>query len=200
MVEQPEPLLKIGVVADTHVPDRVRNLHPELLPGLQKLGVDIILHAGDISSSAVLDELSKIAPVTAVRGNRDWMVGKKIPSMVSLDIAGTHVALLHGHGDIFIYFLDKIKYLFFGYRLERYVKYLFSMAPFAGVIVFGHTHRAVNYIQNGCLLFNPGSAGCYLKKQPPSFGILRFYGNTKVKGEIISMDKACIRNGKWVEI
>ncbi len=41
----------------------------EVIEGLQ--GVDHIIHAGDIDKKEVLDELEKIAPVTAVRGNAD---------------------------------------------------------------------------------------------------------------------------------
>ena len=63
---------RLGVVADTHIPDRVRSLHPDLLPGLKAANAEVILHAGDICSPVVLAELSQVAPVVAVRGNRDW--------------------------------------------------------------------------------------------------------------------------------
>jgi predicted phosphodiesterase len=64
----------IGVVADTHVPDRVNALHPDLLQELATREVDYIFHAGDCSTSCVLDELRAIAPVFAVAGNRDWFL------------------------------------------------------------------------------------------------------------------------------
>ena len=55
--------MKIGVVSDTHVPDRAVALHPALLSELRRNKVDLILHAGDISTAGVLQELETIAPV-----------------------------------------------------------------------------------------------------------------------------------------
>ncbi len=66
-----QPILTAGIVADTHVPDRVYEIHPGILPFFQSQGVTQILHCGDICSASVLEELSQYAPVTAVRGNRD---------------------------------------------------------------------------------------------------------------------------------
>ena len=54
----------IGVISDTH-----GLLRPEALVALQ--GSDRIIHAGDIGDPTILDRLSEIAPVTAVRGNVD---------------------------------------------------------------------------------------------------------------------------------
>ena len=61
--------MRIGVVADTHIPDRTRELPAEIFDHLH--GVDMILHAGDVSRQIVLDRLATIAPVIAVQGNRD---------------------------------------------------------------------------------------------------------------------------------
>lgn len=61
--------MRIGVVADTHIPGRARALPEALLRGLA--GVDLILHAGDICVAPVLDWLAELAPVIAVAGNND---------------------------------------------------------------------------------------------------------------------------------
>jgi predicted phosphodiesterase len=71
--DAPRPTL-ISVVTDTHVPDRQGQIHPQLLPRLERVGVSLILHAGDISLMRVLDKLRQVAPVTAVRGHRDWAI------------------------------------------------------------------------------------------------------------------------------
>ena len=61
--------MKIGLISDTHIPEAM----PELWPHVYELfkGVECILHAGDIYDLAVLDELQKIAPTYAARGNGD---------------------------------------------------------------------------------------------------------------------------------
>ena len=60
------------MVADTHVPDRLARLPSGLAAALA--GVDAILHAGDVTTGPVLDQLNTIAPVHAVRGNRDFFL------------------------------------------------------------------------------------------------------------------------------
>jgi len=63
------PITTLGLISDTHLPDRLRALPPEVFDALD--GVDLILHAGDVGTLAVLDQLSTIAPVVAVHGNDD---------------------------------------------------------------------------------------------------------------------------------
>ena len=60
---------RVGVVSDTHVPEFHPALHRAIFRRLA--GVDVILHAGDITEQSTLDTLSRIAPVVAVRGNHD---------------------------------------------------------------------------------------------------------------------------------
>jgi putative phosphoesterase len=68
----------IGLLSDTHVPHRM----PALFERLH--GVDLILHAGDLDAPAVLDELGRVAPVQAVRGNlhlqAPWPNDLRLPS------------------------------------------------------------------------------------------------------------------------
>jgi hypothetical protein len=64
-----EPIVRIGVLADTHIPDRAKELHPDIIPIFQQHEVDRIIHAGDICVPSVLEQLTKVAPVDAVRGN-----------------------------------------------------------------------------------------------------------------------------------
>jgi putative phosphoesterase len=186
----------VGVVADTHVPDRVANLHPGLIPALRDTKVDLILHAGDISSQIVLDQLGMVAPVIAAKGNRDWGVSHLEP-VVNLTIKGHLVSLMHGHGSWTKYFLDKIKYLKEGYRLERYLSILLNTSPDAQIIIFGHTHRPVNLWYNNTLVFNPGSTGLIRRGNPPAYGILRFFENSTFEGEIIKLRGAKIIHRRW---
>ena len=192
------PLLTVGVIADTHIPDRVRFLHPQVIPLLQANRVDLILHAGDISSPSVLDELGKVAPVNAVRGNRDWLFLNTLPLVLKLTLANVPVVLMHGHGGFTNYLKDKYLFIRDGYVFERYLKKLVKLVPEARVIIFGHTHRVENVMIDGRLWFNPGSASLdYTEDNSPSIGILRFFDRGEVKGEVLGLDGFRLQKGIW---
>ena len=122
-------LYAIGVVADSHIPDRRRKLHVALLPKLREADVQQILHVGDISLPRVLHELEEVAPVVAVRGNRDWLGFKDLPLTRVLDIQGKRIGLTHGHGGLILYLQDKARFMLrgpqaFGFFMERAVSLL----------------------------------------------------------------------------
>jgi uncharacterized protein len=177
---------KIGVVSDTHIPDRTPALDPIFLVAIKSEQVDLILHAGDISVKRVLTELETIAPVLAVRGNRDFLLRAQIPMVQQFDKFGVKFALMHGHMGFFTYWFDKVQYLTQGYDPNRYISRLPNAAPKAMVYVFGHTHHAENFWHNGRLFFNPGSVtyGDYLTKQR-SWGILEIFEDGRVEGRIM---------------
>src|SRR3569832_226644 len=69
----------IGLISDTH-----GLLRPEAVRALE--GAELILHAGDVGKPEVLDELRRIAPVVAVRGNVDhgaW--AEALPETVTVE-------------------------------------------------------------------------------------------------------------------
>jgi len=178
-------VLTVGVVSDTHIPDRTRWLHPELIPALQRARVRAILHGGDISVPRVLHALQEVAPVTAVRGNRDWAFAGQLPWEQRLEFGGVPVALVHGHGTWSRYLWDKLQFMTNGYDLRRYQRTWRGLTD-ARVIIFGHTHRPENHWQDGRLWFNPGSA---CSRWHPSFGLLHFSAG-QVSGEIVHLDYA----------
>jgi len=178
----------VGVVSDSHIPDRTRNLHPQLIQSLVDRKVNLILHAGDICVPRVLDELGEVAPVLAVKGNRDIVFGKDLPISRTLEINGTTILLTHGHMGLTSYWLDKFQHMLIGYRLKRYISRLRKEMPGARVYIFGHSHRSEVIWQDGVLFFNPGSVSIGL---PPRFqrswGLLTF--NEKAyEGSIIPLD------------
>jgi putative phosphoesterase len=158
-------LVTLGVVADTHVPDRMRALPPALFDALA--GVDAILHAGDVCVQPVLDALARVAPVHAVRGNRDLFV--RLPRALRLEFEGVRLGLIHGHGGLLAYLLEKLRYYTVGFYYGHYLRQV--LRSFAkgevDVIVFGHSHRPYQGRVNGVLLFNPGSVG---PDYPPTCG------------------------------
>jgi putative phosphoesterase len=134
----------IGVISDTH-----GLLRPEALAALH--GSQYIIHAGDVGDPQILDKLSAIAPVTAVRGNVDhgaW--AQKIPATNVLEI-----------GEVSIYVLHSLQEL----DLKP------EAAKFAAV-VYGHSHVPKQELKKGVLYFNPGSAGPRRFKLPVSVGRL----------------------------
>jgi len=148
----------IGVISDTH-----GLLRPEAVASLR--GSDYIVHAGDIGKPAILDELRKIAPVTAIRGNVDraaW--AGKVPSTEVLEIDGTSFYILHN--------LDELD-------LNP------AAAGFAAVI-YGHSHVPRHEVRMGVVYFNPGSAGPRRFRLPVSVGRITL-GASGVTAEIVAL-------------
>jgi hypothetical protein len=124
-------MARIGLISDTH-----GLLRPEALAVLQ--GCEHIVHAGDIGDPAVLDALSALAPVTAVRGNNDtgaW--ASELPDTTRLTCA-----------DITLFVLHDRKQLALDPRTEG-----------IDVVVSGHSHRPSIETREDVLYINPGSAG-----------------------------------------
>jgi hypothetical protein len=161
-----------GVLADTHIPDRRRGLHPEILPLFRRRAVDQILHAGDVSVPSVLRELATVAPVRAVRGNRDWVRLRHLSPDLSLTVEGVQITLAHGHGSFWRYWLEKVHLILRGYRLSFYATYLLKRFPEADVIIFGHSHiPEIEWFGNR-LLLNPGSSCCPHEDFGPTVAVL----------------------------
>jgi uncharacterized protein len=133
-------IITIGVISDTH-----GLLRPEALRELE--GSDFIIHAGDVGDPAILTELKRIAPVTAVRGNIDteaW--ARKLPETATLEVSGVTIFTLHN------------------------VEHLRIHSHSAEIVIFGHSHKPHNEFHGDTLFFNPGSAGPRRFNLPLSVG------------------------------
>jgi len=153
-----EKAILIGVISDTHGLLRV-----EAIESLR--GSEYIIHAGDVGSPEILEQLSAIAPVTAVRGNVDqgaW--SRKLPETQVLEVGGISIYVLH----------DLV-------QLDLKPK-----AAGFSVVVSGHSHIPKQETREGVLYFNPGSAGPRRFKLPVSVGrlVLEHGG---VRGEILQL-------------
>lgn len=183
MPAEPETIT-LGVVADTHVPDRARKLPDGLLEKLEEAQVQHILHAGDASSWQVVRALERIAPVSIVQGNRDWLLGMRAPKHFSFTANGISITLAHGHRSIFNYLIDKWAYIRKGYLFKRYYDQLNHDYPDADVIIFGHTHHQTAKWVDGRLLFNPGAAyPCRYNHYTPQFGIISITAEGDIRTE-----------------
>ena len=90
--------MKVVVLADTHAPRRWRSCPPRVAAHLR--GADLILHAGDVCTADVLDELAAYAPVLAVRGNNDGpdVAAWGAPDTLETDLGGVRLAMVHDSG------------------------------------------------------------------------------------------------------
>ncbi|WP_296797728.1 YfcE family phosphodiesterase [uncultured Methanobrevibacter sp.] len=123
----------IGLISDTHISPKKGKLNEKIFEIFEN--VDLILHAGDITSQKVLDELSEIAPVTAVLGNNDEL---DLNKSETINANGKTIVLVHG---------DKIKDL-----------YEFGLKNNADIVVSGHTHSPNFEKIKKIYLINPGRA------------------------------------------
>jgi uncharacterized protein len=118
----------VGVVSDTH-----GYLDPRLVEAL--VGVDAILHAGDVGGMDVLEQLRALAPVFAVQGNNDVPLGGLgLPEVLDIELAGASLHVVH--------------------ELPRA-----RPRQDTDVVVYGHSHLQVCESRDGILYLNPGAAG-----------------------------------------
>ncbi|KAA3644908.1 MAG: metallophosphoesterase [Chloroflexi bacterium] len=181
----------LGVIADTHIPDRSKALHPGVLPAFKQAGVEAILHAGDISTPRVIEQLETVAPVIAVLGNRDWVRLRHLPLTRILDYGGLKIGMTHGHGGLRAYIHEKLGFLLKGPQpFSYFVNTAIKMFPEeVDAVIFGHNHAPLNRLENGKLIFNPGSAWRQVPYSlPPSVGLLRI-ADGKIEGEIVYLEK-----------
>jgi len=180
--------LTLGVIADTHIPDRAAQIPLTALDLFTKHNVHAILHAGDLSVQQVLHQLAEIAPVHAIRGNTDVLLLGKLPWKRQLEFSGVSIGMAHGHGNWLKYIPNRIDYFLHGpKKFSYYEETARQQLPGCQVVVCGHTHVPANYWREGQLIFNPGSAtkpNTVMASLPPSVGLLHLsQGN--VRGEIV---------------
>ncbi len=178
----------LGVLADTHIPDRAPQINPQVIQRFREAEVAGILHAGDVSIPGVLRELEQVAPVHAVQGNRDIFYLRNLPMQKRLIFDGVSIGIAHGHGTFTRYMIDKIHRLVYGKLIKSYIERMLQTFPDVDVIVFGHLHVPYNFIFDGKLLFNPGSTSTpWPTGAPATFGLLHLESGKAPQAEIIEI-------------
>lgn len=135
--------MRVGLISDTH-----GLLRPEAVKFLR--GADHIVHAGDIGTPEILEQLRELAPLTAVRGNNDtgrW--ARAVPAVANLQVDGVAIHVVHDLADL---------------RAR------------ARVVISGHSHKPKVEERGGVLYVNPGSAGPRRFTLPVAVGELRIAG------------------------
>jgi putative phosphoesterase len=153
-----EDSARVGVISDTH-----GLLRPEAVRALR--GSQLIIHAGDIGSPAVLEALRAIAPVVAVRGNNDrgaW--ARALRETKTIRVAGVRIHVTHD-----------VKELAIDPARAR-----------VGVVIAGHSHKPLIIDRDGVLFLNPGSAGPRRFTLPVSVATLSL-GAARPRARIVTL-------------
>lgn len=119
---------RIGVISDTH-----GLLRDEVRERLQ--GCDRILHAGDIHTSSIVEELNSIAPTFFVRGNADREWAEDIPETLVIDDIGIRIFMVHN------------------------IKHIGKCPENCDIVIYGHSHKYEEKHSGGKVWLNPGSCG-----------------------------------------
>ena len=163
---------RVGLISDTHIPKRGRYIPPKVFEIFDKMGVELILHAGDLVDEKVLIELSALAPVESVAGNMDPLeTREKLGEIKVIQSRDFSIAVVHGEGPR----QEVADWAFNSFRDSK-----------VDVIVFGHSHMPhVEYREN-VLLVNPGSPVDPRGGSDPSCGYL-FEENGVLKAKNFSL-------------
>jgi len=160
--------MRVAVLADTHAPRRWRSCPAAVADRLR--GADLILHAGDVCTVAVLDELAGYAPVRVVRGNNDGpdVAAWGATEALILELDGLPVAMVHDAGQA-------------ASRPAR----MRRRFPAARLVVFGHSHIPLDHAEDGQRIFNPGSPTDRRRQPRGTMGILDIQDGELVSASII---------------
>ncbi|MFL6879501.1 metallophosphoesterase family protein [Pseudomonas marginalis] len=135
---------RVGVISDTH-----GLLRPEAVAALQ--GCEQIIHAGDIGSPEILQQLAQIAPLHVVRGNNDqdaaW--AEQVPDHLMLEVDGWRTLVVHDIADVPALLHTSTR-----------------------LVITGHSHKPLIEWRGATLYVNPGSAGRRRFKLPVTLAVL----------------------------
>lgn len=160
--------MKMLVISDTHIPRSAHDIPEAIYKEIEN--VDMIVHAGDIVEKDLLEKLQSLRPTKAVYGNMDSGALRHIlKEKEIIEVGDVKIGLIHGYGAP-ANLLDTVAGEFKG----------------ADVIIFGHSHEAVNVEKNGVLFFNPGSPTDKIFAKSNSYGILEVT-DKKIEGKIIRL-------------
>jgi uncharacterized protein len=162
--------VRVIVLADTHAPRRWKTSPPAVAACLR--GAGLILHAGDVCTARVLDELAGYALVLAVKGNND---GRDVAAWGARDrletsIEGLPVAMVHDSGPA-------------AGRPARLRRWF----PGAALVVFGHSHIPMDHAENGQRIFNPGSPTDRRRQPHGTLGLLDIADGRLIRAQIVAV-------------
>jgi putative phosphoesterase len=162
--------MHVVVVSDTHAPRRWASTPPAVAEHCRQ--ADLILHAGDICTADVLDELSAFAEVRAVLGNNDGpdVIAWGVPETLQLTLDGLRVGMVHDAGPA-------------TGRTRRMRKAFLE----ADVVVFGHSHIPLDESGDGLRIFNPGSPTDRRRQPHGTIGLLDIADGRLLNAQLVNV-------------
>lgn len=166
----PDGSLRVVVLSDTHAPRRWKGCPPAVAEQLR--GADLVLHAGDVCTASVLEELAAYAPVRAVLGNNDGsdVSAWGAPETLELDLDGLRVGMIHDSGPA----TGRVA------RLRR-------RFPGCDLVVFGHSHIPMDVAEDGFRILNPGSPTDRRRQPHGTLAVLRVGEGRLLHAEIVEV-------------
>jgi len=163
--------VRVIVLSDTHAPRFWKSCPAAVASWLPE--ADLILHAGDVCTASVLDELAQYAPVRAVLGNNDTqgVAAWGAPPRAEFDIEGLAVGMIHDSGPA-------------SGRLRR----MRAAFPAAELVVFGHSHIPLDGSDGHLRIFNPGSPTDKRRQPHRTLGVLEIADGRLIEARIVEVD------------
>lgn len=165
--------MRIGLIADTHLPSLVRSLD-ELGPQIADVlrSVDLILHAGDVTAPSVLEWCGQFAPLLVAEGNNDIFVDPRMEKKQMLDIEGWRIGMTHELRPESRPIADILRSSLDGERVD--------------ILIGGDTHVERLEFRDNVMLVNSGSPILphHLSTRLGTLGILEI-SRTRVHAEIV---------------
>lgn len=150
--------MRILVVSDTHGDLRTLMKAVNAQPS-----TEVIIHCGDGDEQVqYLKDTIKDKMIVGVRGNCDWC--SSLPSKEILSVCSKRIFVTHGH--------------LYNAKFGLYNIMCAAREEKADILLFGHTHNAMTYYEDGLYVMNPGSCSGYMA----SYG----YIDITDKGEIVT--------------
>jgi len=160
--------MRLGVIADTHIPDRYDELPAAVLKEFKK--VDLIIHAGDFTSVEYYKKLKNLKPLKAVLGNLDSaLLRDYLKEKETFKLSKYKIGLMHGFGRAEGVF-DLIKK---------------SFDKTYDLVIFGHTHQPLCEKVGKTVFFNPGSPTDKIFTHVNSYGIIEL--NSEIDARIVKL-------------
>lgn len=160
--------MRILVLSDTHIPITAQDLPWQIYKEID--AVDMIIHAGDFIDLSVLKKLRSLKETKAVRGNMDPKeIQADLNTKEIFNIGKFKIGLIHGYGA--------------PSEIMTTVKKEFDKVD---VLIFGHSHAAMNMKKDGVLYFNPGSPTDKIFATKNTYGILEITDKA-IEGSVIDI-------------
>ncbi|HYI98216.1 MAG TPA: metallophosphoesterase family protein [Thermoleophilaceae bacterium] len=162
--------MRLAIISDTHLPKGRRELPDRCIELLRSS--DLILHAGDVRTTASLDELQALGPpVAGVHGNVDSAeVREQLPAERVVAVDGLEIGMVHDAGPA-------------RGRLAR----MRRRFPAAAAVVFGHSHIPLREADGEFQIFNPGSPTERRRSPAHTMGLAQV-GDGRISFELVTLD------------